>query len=74
LAKNLIFVRKMDDAGVKTMFEKETCRMVQGEMVLLKEVWIGTLYKLEGNTISDGCNSFSVPNIGVEDEKNSYNI
>jgi hypothetical protein len=28
LAKNLIFVRKMDDAGVKTMFEKETCRMV----------------------------------------------
>ena len=28
LARNLIFVRKMDDAGVKTIFEKETCRMV----------------------------------------------
>jgi hypothetical protein len=28
LAKNLISVRKMDDAGVKTIFEKETCRMV----------------------------------------------
>ena len=28
LAKNLIFLRKMDDAGVKTVFEKETYRMV----------------------------------------------
>jgi hypothetical protein len=28
LARNLIFVRKMDDAGVKTIFEKETYRMV----------------------------------------------
>jgi hypothetical protein len=26
---NLISVRKMDDAGVKTIFEKETCRMVR---------------------------------------------
>jgi hypothetical protein len=29
LARNLIYVSKMDDAGVKIMFEKETCRMVQ---------------------------------------------
>ena len=28
LAKNLIFVSKMDDAGVKAIFEKETYRMV----------------------------------------------
>jgi hypothetical protein len=28
LAKILISVSKMDDAGVKTIFEKETCRMV----------------------------------------------
>jgi hypothetical protein len=28
LTRNLISVRKMDDAGVKTIFEKETCRMV----------------------------------------------
>ena len=28
LAINLIYVRKMDDAWVKTIFEKETCRMV----------------------------------------------
>jgi hypothetical protein len=69
LAKNLIFVRKMDDAGVKTMFEKETCRMVRGEMVLLKGVQFGTLYKLQGSTISDGCNSSIVPEIGAEEEK-----
>jgi hypothetical protein len=37
LSRNLIYVRKMDDAGVKTIFEKETCRMVRGAMVLLKE-------------------------------------
>jgi hypothetical protein len=38
LARNLISVRKMDDAGVKTIFEKETCRMVEGAMVLLNGV------------------------------------
>jgi hypothetical protein len=32
LARNLIFVRKMDDAGVKTIFEKETYRMVRQAM------------------------------------------
>jgi hypothetical protein len=31
LARNLIFVRKMDNTGVKIVFKKETCRMVQGE-------------------------------------------
>jgi hypothetical protein len=67
LAKNLIFVRKMDDVGVKTIFEKETCRMVRGEMVLLKGFWFGTLYKMKGSTISDGCSSI-VPDIGVEEE------
>jgi hypothetical protein len=68
LARNLISVSKMDDAGVKTIFEKETCKMVQGEMVLLKGVQFGTLYKLQGSTISDGCNSSIVPDIGVEEE------
>jgi len=28
LARNLIFISKLDDAGVKTMFEKDTCKMV----------------------------------------------
>jgi hypothetical protein len=59
----------MDDAGVKMVFEKETYRMVQGEMVLLKGVQIGTLYKLQGRTISNGCNNSIAPNIGVEEEK-----
>jgi hypothetical protein len=46
LAKNLIFVRKMDDVGVKIMFENETSKMVRGEMVLLKGVQFGTLNKI----------------------------
>jgi hypothetical protein len=54
LEKKLIFVRKMDDAGVKTVFEKETCRTVRREMVFLKGVQFGTMYKLHGRTISDG--------------------
>jgi hypothetical protein len=58
LARNLIYVSKMDDAGVKIVFEKETCKMVRGEMVLMRGVQNGTLYKLLGSTISDGCNSF----------------
>ena len=59
----------MDDAGVKTIFEKETCRIFRGEMVLLKGVWFGNLYKLQGSTISHGCDSSLVPNIGVEEER-----
>jgi hypothetical protein len=66
LAIILIFVSKMDDAGVRTIFEKETCRMVRGEMVLLKGVQFGTLYKLQGSTIDDGCNSSIFLDIGVE--------
>jgi hypothetical protein len=56
----------MDDAGVKTMFEKETCRMVRGEMVLLRGFQIGTLYKILGVTISDWCNNFVISEIGFE--------
>jgi hypothetical protein len=66
LDRNLISVIKMDDAGVKTIFEKETCKMVQGAMVMLKGIQFGTLYKMQGRTISDGCNSSIVPDIGVE--------
>ena len=69
LSINFISVRKMDDAGEKTIFEKEICRMVRGTMVLLRGVRFVTLYKLQGITISDGCNSSNVPDIGVEEEK-----
>jgi hypothetical protein len=69
LAKNLISLSKRKDVGVKTIFEKETCRVVRGEMVLLKGVRFGTLYKLQGSTISEGCNSSIFLDIGVEEEK-----
>jgi hypothetical protein len=69
LDRNLTSVIKMDDVGVKTIFEKETCRMVRGTMVLLKGVQFGTLYKMQGITISDGCNSSIVPDIGFEEER-----
>jgi hypothetical protein len=38
-------------------------------MVLLKGFWFGYLYNMQGITIIDGCKSFCVPNIGVEEEK-----
>jgi hypothetical protein len=38
-------------------------------MLLMKGVRFGTLYKLLGRNISDGCNSSIVPNIGVEEER-----
>jgi hypothetical protein len=71
MARNLISISKMEDAGVKTIFEKGTYRMVRGAMVLMKGVRFGTLYKLLGSTISDGCNSSIVLDIGVEEERTS---
>ena len=38
LARNLIYVSKMADAGVKTVFEKDSCKMIQGAMVLMRGV------------------------------------
>jgi len=66
LAKNLIFVSKLDDVAVKNVFEMDTCKMVQVALVLMQGVRIGTLYKLQGSTVVDGCNSFVVPEGGVE--------
>jgi hypothetical protein len=34
--------------------------MVRGEMILMKEVSIGTLYKLLGSVDSTGCNNIVV--------------
>eukprot|EP00253_Pinus_taeda_P030595 PITA_30595 len=65
-ARNLISVSKLDDAGVKTVFEKDTCKMVRGALVLMRGVRIGTLYKLKGSTVIDGCNSSMVPENGAE--------
>ena len=62
----MIFVRKLDDACVKTVFKKDICKMVQGALVLVWGVRVGTLYKLQGSTIVDGCNSSVVPESGAE--------
>eukprot|EP00253_Pinus_taeda_P025246 PITA_25246 len=35
LARNKIFVRKVDDASVKRVFEKDTCKMAWGALVLM---------------------------------------
>eukprot|EP00253_Pinus_taeda_P006039 PITA_06039 len=66
LGRNLISVSKLDDAGVKTVFEKDTCKMVRGALVLMRGVRIETLYKLQGSTVVDGCNSSMVPENGAE--------
>ena len=66
LARNLISVSKLDYAGVKAAFEKDTCKMVRGALVLMQGVRIGTLNKLQGSTVVDGCNSFVVPESGAE--------
>jgi hypothetical protein len=57
LAKSLISISKLGDAGVKNVFEKNTCKMVRGAMVLMKGFRCGTLYKLLGSTYTNGCNS-----------------
>ena len=72
LSRSLIYVSKMDDAGVDTVFGKNTCKMVRGAMVLMRGVWCGTLYKLLGSTYTNGCNSFFVPEqINKEDKTNT---
>jgi hypothetical protein len=58
---NPISVRKMSDAGVHTLFQKDMCKMVRGVMVLMKGVLIETLYKLLGNVDSTRCNNIIVP-------------
>jgi len=66
LDRNLIYVSKLDDASVKIVFEKDTYKMVQGALVLMRGVWTVTLYKLKGSTVVDGGNSYVVPEGGIE--------
>jgi hypothetical protein len=57
LARILISISKMEYVGVDTIFRKGTCKMVRGEMVLMRGVRCGTIYKLLGITYTNGCNS-----------------
>ena len=69
LARNLISVRKMVDAGVKTIFKKDRCKMIWGAMVLMSGDQYGTLYKLLGEKFIDECNNIVVPeNINEENK------
>jgi hypothetical protein len=65
LERNLIYVRKMSDAGVHTLFQKDSCKMVRGVMVLMRGVWIETLYKLLGSVDSIGCNNIVVSEVDL---------
>ena len=38
LARNLISISNMVDAGVKTVFEKDRCKMIRGAMDLMRGV------------------------------------
>jgi hypothetical protein len=60
LVRSLISVSKLSDAGVKTLFEKNTCKMIQATMVLMRGVPCGTLYKFLGRNYTNQCNSYVV--------------
>jgi hypothetical protein len=61
LAKSLISVRNLDDAGVDTILGKGTCKMIRGAMLLMRGVQCVNFYKLLGSTYTNGCNSSIVP-------------
>ena len=65
LERNLIYVSKMSDACVHNLFHNNSCNMVTGVMVLMKGVWIGTLYNLLWNVDSTGCNNIVSPKIDL---------
>jgi hypothetical protein len=50
---------------VHTLFERDSCKMVRGVMVLMRGVCIGTLYKFLGNVNSTGCNSTIIPEVNL---------
>ena len=56
----------MCSSDLKTVFKKDTCKMVRGALVLMWGVWIGTMYKLQGIPVTDGSKISMVPEIGTE--------
>jgi hypothetical protein len=74
LARSLISVSKLDDAGVDTVLGKGTCKMVRGAMVLMRGVRCGTLYKLLGRTYTNGCNSYVVPEQRNKGDKTNMSL
>lgn len=59
----------MGDAGVQTVFEKDGCKMVRGEIVLMRGVQCRTLYNMLGRTVIDACNISIIPQSKNEERK-----
>ena len=55
LDRNLIYVSKISDASVRTMFDIHTYKMVWGDMVLVRGIRIRMLYKLLGRIDGSSC-------------------
>ena len=55
LVRNLISISKMSDASVQIVFDKDTCKMVRGAMVLMRGIRINMLYKLLVRTDESIC-------------------
>jgi hypothetical protein len=63
LVRNMIFFSKMSEAGVHTLFHKDTCKILREVMVLMKGVKIRTMYKLLGIADSTRCNNIVVSKV-----------
>jgi hypothetical protein len=67
LARNLISVRKMDDVGVKKMFEKGNLQDgSRSNGVVQREFGLELCIIYKEALLVIGCNSSIVPKIGVE--------
>jgi hypothetical protein len=60
LERNIIYVSEMNDIGVHTIFENDSCKMVEGVMILMRGARTRTLYKLLGSVDSTGYNNIVV--------------
>ena len=56
LDKNIISISTMEDVGVWIVFEKDTCKMVQGSTVLMQGIKIRNLFKLLEKIDGNSCN------------------
>lgn len=59
LARNLISISKISDAGVN-IFENDRCKTVLGAMVLMRGVFYGNMYNILGSTVINGCSNFII--------------
>ena len=57
LARNLLSISKLIDAGVHVQFSEVGVKMVRGAMVIARGSKLGTLYQLDARTVE--CNSTS---------------